>query len=273
VLPSIPKDTTDRNRTSPFAFTGNKFEFRMLGSSQSIAGPNIVLNTIMAEELQQFADILENAEDFDSALQKLICETLTAHKRIIFNGNGYSEEWAKEAERRGLSNLSCTAKALPAYISEKNLQLVTKHGIFTESEFHARYEIYLESYNKLMHIEAKTMVDMALHQILPAAIRYSSDLAAGLISKRQVLGNSKLGAAEASLVARLTEACDSLYLQVESLHSDIKKVPTDSKEAADYYCDVITPQMQKLRDTADLLEKLTAKSYWPYPLYSDILFY
>jgi len=273
VLPSIPKDTTDRNRTSPVAFTGNKFEFRMLGSSQSIAGPNIVLNTIMAEELQQFADILENAEDFDSALQKLICETLTAHKRIIFNGNGYSEEWAKEAERRGLSNLSCTAKALPAYISEKNLQLVTKHGIFTESEFHARYEIYLESYNKLMHIEAKTMVDMALHQILPAAIRYSSDLAAGLISKRQVLGNSKLGAAEASLVARLTEACDSLYLQVESLHSDIKKVPTDSKEAADYYCDVITPQMQKLRDTADLLEKLTAKSYWPYPLYSDILFY
>ena len=273
VLPSIPKDTTDRNRTSPVAFTGNKFEFRMLGSSQSIAGPNIVLNTIMAEELQQFADILENADDFDSALQKLICDTLTAHRRIIFNGNGYSNAWTKEAARRGLSNLSCTAKALPEYISPKNLELVTKHGIFTESEFYARYEIYLESYNKLMHIEAKTMVDMALHQILPAAMRYSADLSAGLISKRQVLGDTNTGKAEASLISRLTEACDSLYEQVEKLHADIKNVPADSKLAADYYCDVITPQMQKLRDTADLLEKLTAKSYWPYPLYSDILFY
>ena len=227
----------------------------------------------MAEELQQFADILENAADFDTALQKLICDTLTAHKRIIFNGNGYSDEWADEAARRGLSNLPSTAKALPTYISQKNLELVTKHGIFTESEFHARYEIYLESYNKLMHIEAKTMVDMALHQILPAALRYSADLSAGLINKRQALGNPNTGKAEASLIDRITTACDTLYVQVEALHGDIKQVPTDSRLAADYYCDVIVPQMQDLRETADLLEKLTAKSYWPYPLYSDILFY
>ena len=273
VLPSIPKDTTDRNRTSPVAFTGNKFEFRMLGSSQSIAGPNIVLNTIMAEELQQFADILEKADDFEGTLQKLICDTLTNHRRIIFNGNGYSDLWKEEAKKRGLSNLSCTAEALPTYISPKNVDLVTKHGIFTESEFFARYEIYLQSYNKLMHIEAKTMVDMVLHQILPAAIRYSSDLSAGLVSKRQVIGNSNAGKAESSLVLRLTEATDSLYDQTEALHRDIKRVPTDSREAADYYCNVIVPQMNAVRDTADLLEKLTAKSYWPYPLYSDILFY
>ena len=273
VLPSIPKDTTDRNRTSPVAFTGNKFEFRMLGSSQSIAGPNIVLNTIMAEELHQFADILENTSDFEGTLQKLICDTLTAHKRIIFNGNGYSDEWTQEAKKRGLSNLPCTATALPAYVSEKNIDLVTKHGIFTRSEFFARYEIYLQSYNKLMHIEAKTMVDMALHQILPAAMRYCSDISAGLISKRQALGDPDAGKADASLSRRLTDACDSLYAKVESLHQDIKGVPGDSKAAADYYCNVIVPQMQSVRETADLLEKLTAKSYWPYPLYSDILFY
>lgn len=245
----------------------------MLGSSQSIAGPNIVLNTIMAEELQQFADLLENTNDFEGTLQKLICDTLTNHKRIIFNGNGYSAEWTAEASKRGLSNLACTAKALPSYISEKNLALVTKHGIFTESEFFARYEIYLESYNKIMHIEAKTMVDMVLHQILPAAMRYSADISAGLISKRQALGNSNLGTADALLVLRLTEACDKLYSQVETLHSGIKGVPEESKSAADYYCNVVTPQMQAVRETADLLEKLTAKSYWPYPLYSDILFY
>ena len=171
VLPAIPKDTTDRNRTSPVAFTGNKFEFRMLGSSQSIAGPNIALNTIMAESLSQFADELEAAADFDTALQKLVCDTLTKHQRIIFNGNGYSQEWEDEAANRGLSNLKSTAKALPHYVSEKNLALVTKHGIYSESEFKARHEIHLESYNKLINIEASTMVDMVMHQVLPAALR------------------------------------------------------------------------------------------------------
>ena len=273
VLPSIPKDTTDRNRTSPVAFTGNKFEFRMLGSSQSIAGPNIALNTIMAEELSQFADILESAEDFDATLQKLVCDTLTAHQRIIFNGNGYSDEWKQEAARRGLSNLPNTAKALPTYISQKNIDLVTKHGIFTESEYRARYEIHLESYNKLINIEAKTMVDMVMHQILPAALRYSSDLAAGINRKREAMGSDVKAIVETSLTKRISDCCDALYENSEKLYAHLKHVPSDSKEAADYYSDVIVPGMQAVRKNADLLEKLTAKSYWPYPLYSDLLFY
>ncbi len=274
ILPAIPKDTTDRNRTSPVAFTGNKFEFRMLGSSQSIAGPNIALNTIMAEELGKFADILEQAEDFDAALQKLVCDTLTQHQRIIFNGNGYSEEWKQEAQRRGLSNLTSTAKALPAYVSRKNIDLVTRHNIFSESEFRARYEIHLESYNKLINIEARTMVDMVMHQILPAALRYSADLAGSVNNKRQAFAGCDIGFTEASLCQRLSECCDKLYKQTEALYADLKKVPTsDSCAAAQYYCDVIVPGMVAARKHADLLEKLTAKSYWPYPTYSDLLFY
>ena len=273
VLPSIPKDTTDRNRTSPVAFTGNKFEFRMLGSSQSIAGPNIALNTIMAEELSKFADILENAEDFDSALQKIVCDTLTQHQRIIFNGNGYSQQWQEEAAKRGLSNLPCTAKALPAYISQKNIDLVTKHGVYTESEFRARYEIHLETFNKLINIEARTMVDMVMHQILPAAIRYSSDLAAGINNKREASNGEIKAIAETSLTQRISSRCDALYENTEKLYQHLKSVPSDSKTAADYYSDVIIPGMEAIRKDADFLEKLTAKSYWPYPLYSDLLFY
>ena len=273
VLPAIPKDTTDRNRTSPVAFTGNKFEFRMLGSSQSIAGPNIALNTIMAEELSKFADILENATDFDTALQKLVCETLTEHQRIIFNGNGYSQEWQEEAARRGLSNLPSTAKALPAYVSQKNIELVTKHGIFTESEFRARYEIHLEAYNKLINIEARTMVDMVMHQILPAALGYSSDLAASINRKRDALDGKVKALSEVSLMSRISERCDSLYEKSEKLYADLKNIPYDSDRAAEYYCDVIVPDMQDVRNDADFLEKLTAKCYWPYPTYSDILYY
>ncbi len=271
VLPSIPKDTTDRNRTSPVAFTGNKFEFRMLGSSQSIAGPNIALNTIMAEELSQFADILENAENFDSALQKLICDTLTAHQRIIFNGNGYSQKWQEEAAKRGLSNLPNTAKALPAYINQKNIELVTKHGIFTEAEFLARYEIHLEAYCKLINIEARTMVDMVMHQILPAALRYSSDLADSVNRKNKATGRKP--ATELSLVERISDSCDRLYEASEHLYANLKKVPQGHQYAADYYSEVIVTGMQAVRKEADFLEKLTAKAYWPYPTYSDLLFY
>ena len=273
VLPSIPKDTTDRNRTSPVAFTGNKFEFRMLGSSQSIAGPNIALNTIMAEELSQFADILENTDDFDATLQNLVCDTFTKHQRIIFNGNGYSAEWQEEAAKRGLSNLNNTAKALPAYISKKNIELVTKRGIFTEAEFHARYEIHLESYNKLINIEARTMVDMVMHQILPAALAYSSDLAEGINRKQQATSGAVKAGVETSLVGRISDACDRLYEKSEKLYSDLKVVPKDSKEAAHYYSEIIVADMQAVRKDADFLEKLTAKSYWPYPTYSDLLFY
>ena len=270
VLPAIPKDTTDRNRTSPIAFTGNKFEFRMLGSSQSIAGPNIALNTIMAEELGQFADVLEQAEDFEDALQKLVCDTFTQHQRIIFNGNGYSQEWQEEAARRGLSNLRSTAKALPTYVSQKNIDLVTRHGIYSENEFRARHEIHLESYSKLIRIESKTMVDMVLHQLLPAGMQYASDLAEAVSRKGQI-GVSC--AAEKSLARRLSECCDRLYENTEDLAALLKAAPADSFARANYFSDRVVPAMADVRKDADLLEKLTAKDYWPYPTYSDILFY
>lgn len=270
VMPPIPKDTTDRNRTSPLAFTGNKFEFRMVGSSQSIAGPNIALNTIMAEELAQFADILEGAEDFDAALQKLVCETLTSHQRIIFNGNGYGAEWRAEAKKRGLSNYPSTAECLPTYVSEKNIELVTKHGIFTEAEFRARHEIHLEAYAKIVNIEAKTCVDMVTQQILPAANRYTADLARNIAAKQAVGASCK---AEQGFLAKLSVTADSLYDICERLRHALKHIPCDSKAVADYFHETIVPCMENLRAEADTLEQLTDKSYWPYPTYSDLLFY
>lgn len=270
VLPAIPKDTTDRNRTSPLAFTGNKFELRMLGSSQSIAGPNIALNTIMAEELGKFADILEKAEDFDATLQKLVGDALTKHSRIIFSGNGYSQEWKEEAARRGLHNHPSTAKALPTYVSPENIDLVTRRGIFTENEFRARHTIHLEAYNKTIGIEARTMMDMALHQILPAALAYCRSLCDSIAAK-QPLGLSCK--AECQLAQRLSEAADALYDHVQTLGFSLDAVPTDPELAVDYYHDVVVPAMADLRKEADTLETLTDKSYWPYPTYSDLLFY
>ena len=270
VLPAIPKDTTDRNRTSPLAFTGNKFELRMLGSSQSIAGPNIALNTIMAEELGKFADILEKAEDFDATLQKLVGDTLTKHSRIIFSGNGYSQEWKEEAARRGLHNHPSTAKALPTYVSPENIDLVTRRGIFTENEFRARHTIHLEAYNKTIGIEARTMMDMALHQILPAALAYCRSLCDSIAAK-QPLGLSCK--AERQLAQRLSETADALYDHVQTLGFSLDAVPTNPELAVDYYHDVVVPAMANLRKEADTLETLTDKSYWPYPTYSDLLFY
>jgi len=270
VLPAIPKDTTDRNRTSPLAFTGNKFEFRMLGSSQSIAGPNIALNTIMAEELGKFADELEQAEDFESALQKLVCRTFTEHKRIIFNGNGYSAEWTEEAEKRGLSNYPSTAKCLPTYISQKNIDLVTKHGIYAEDEFRARYEIHLDAYRKIVNIEAKTCIDMALHQILPAAMHYSRDLCSGILSKKELGFSCE---AEMQLAQKLSCAADSMYQCCERLQRDLVHIPEGKESIAAYYNEVIVADMTALRAQADILESLTDKAYWPYPTYSDLLFY
>ncbi len=271
VLPSIPKDTTDRNRTSPLAFTGNKFELRMVGSSQSIAGPNIALNTIMSEELGRFASELEQAEDFDSALQNLICKAFTEHQRIIFNGNGYSEQWKQEALRRGLSNLPSTADCLPAYVSPKNIRLVTQHGIFTEAEFRARHEIHLEAYCKMVNIEAKTCVDMVQHQILPAALKYT-DFLCDSVLKKEALGASC--AAEKRLIGRLSQTTDALFNGCEVLKSDLKKIrPSGTEDAARYYRDKIVSGMETLREHADLLEKLTGKAFWPYPTYSDLLFY
>ncbi len=270
VLPTIRKDTTDRNRTSPLAFTGNKFEFRMLGSSQSVSSPNVVLNTIMAEELGQFADILEQAEDFDSALHDLVCKAFTQHQRIIFDGNGYSEEWKEEAARRGLSNLPSTAECLPTYVSEKNIDLVTRHGIFTENEFKARHAIYLEAYNKVVSIEARTMVDMAIHQILPAAMHYTRDLCQSVSSKQAVGASCR---AESSLVRQISQASDALYDAIEALKAALSSVPASAAQASSYYHDAVIPCMTNLRTHADALEMLTDKSYWPYPTYSDLLFY
>ncbi len=270
VLPAIPKDTTDRNRTSPIAFTGNKFEFRMVGSSQSIAGPNIALNAIMAEQLCRFADTLEQAGNFEDALQEVICQALTGHQRIIFNGDGYSDDWKQEAARRGLSNLPSTPEALATYVSQKNIDLVTRHGIFTETEFRARNEIHLENYRKVINIEGRTMVDMTLHQILPAALQYSSDLAEAVERKRKAGIPAKT---EQSLCSRISDRCDRLYEKCEALHKALKAVPAGSQAAAEYHGRVTVPMMRALREDADLLEKLTAKSYWPYPTYSDLLYY
>lgn len=270
VLPAIPRDTTDRNRTSPLAFTGNKFELRMLGSSQSIAGPNIALNTIMAEELGKFADVLEKAEDFDAALQTLVCQTLTRHSRIIFGGNGYSEEWKAEAAKRGLSNFPSTAEALPTYVSDKNIELVTRHGIFTEAEFRARYQIHLEAYNKIISIEGRTMVDMALHQILPAAVHYTRALCDTVNAKKNTGVPCR---AESAIIRDLSAHTDALYDAIDVLKKALASVPRGADAAARYDHDTVIPAMNKLRAEADLLEELTDKSYWPYPTYSDLLFY
>ena len=270
VLPAIPKDTTDRNRTSPLAFTGNKFELRMLGSSQSIAEPNIALNTIMAEELCKFADVLEQAEDFDAALHDLVCDAFTRHQRILFDGNGYAEAWKEEAKQRGLSNFPSAAECLPAYIQQKNIDLVVRHGIFTETEFRARYSIHLEAYNKIVNIEARTMVDMAIHQILPAALHYSRSLCDSIAVKKG-LGISCR--AESDLVARLSAVTDSLYDRAEALRFALGNVPSGAEESAMYFHDIIIPGMNNLREDADTLEMLTDKSCWPYPTYSDLLYY
>lgn len=270
VLPALPKDTTDRNRTSPVAFTGNKFEFRMPGSSQSIAEPNIILNTIMAEMLCRFANELESKPDLDEALHDLIRRTLTEHQRILFDGNSYSEEWKREAARRGLSNLTTTATCLRAMLSEKNISLVTRHGVYNENEFRARYAIHLEEYNKIINIEAKTMLDMAIQQILPAALHYTRSLCDAVNAKAHVGVSCR---AEKMLINDLSAHTDALYDAVEKLRHSMNRLPSDAAEGASYRHDVIIPNMQALRREADILETLTDKSYWPYPTYSDLLFY
>ena len=269
VLPAIPQDNTDRNRTSPMAFTGNKFEFRMLGSSQSISGPNIALNTIMAEELKQFADELETSKDFQSDLQKLIRKTLTEHQRIIFNGNGYDDAWIAEAEKRGLSNLASTADALPMYTAKKNMDLFIKHGIYTKEEIEARAEIHIENYSAVISIEAKTMVDMIRHQILPAVSRYASDLCQRAASKDGMGVACKYETSTAKEIGKLT---DALLSACDKMEQDLEKMPADSKKAMDYCHQTIIPDMAEAREAADQLETLTDSKYWPFPVYSDLLF-
>ena len=269
VLPAIPQDNTDRNRTSPMAFTGNKFEFRMLGSSQSISGPNIALNTMMAEELKQFADQLEGSSDFQADLHALIKKVFTEHQRIIFNGNGYDDSWIAEAEKRGLCNLTSTADALPMYTAKKNVDLFVNHGIYTEEEINARAEIHIENYSTVIAIEANTMVDMIRHDILPAVSAYATDLCERADSKSALGVSSKYETVTAKNVAELT---DVLLDACDKLEADIAAKPEDAKEAMAYSHDTILADMTAARAAADKLEAITAKEYWPFPVYADLLF-
>ena len=272
-MPRIPKDTTDRNRTSPFAFTGNKFEFRMLGSSASAAGPNTILNTAVAEELFQFAEILEGADDFNATLGELIRRTIREHKRIIFNGNGYDEEWIKEAERRGLLNLPTTADCLPYYLSKKNIDLFTKHKVFTEAEMRARYEILLENYCKVIRIESLTLLDMVQRDILPAVSAYTKSLCDTVQSKQAACDEIDCSV-ETTLAKKLSALSGSLFHQSNALETTLEKVNlcADMAVRAQAYKTDVLPAMQTMREAIDQLEVLMAKSYWPYPTYGDMLF-
>ena len=273
VLPHIPKDTTDRNRTSPFAFTGNKFEFRSLGSAASISGPNVVLNTIVAESLSQFADELEKAEGFDQALTELLRREIKAHKRIIFNGNGYGEEWIEEAKRRGLSNLRSTVDALPVFVSKKSVDLFTKNGVYTESEMMARYDILLENYYKTLNIEALTMISMVKNDIMGAACSYQRSLAETISAKKAALTSISCETEEAMLV-KASDLTSGLAAGLKKLEEDVDKesVYEDVYDLAKYNRDVIFEDMGKLREVVDELETLVPKEIWPYPTYGEILY-
>ncbi|SFU49332.1 L-glutamine synthetase [Clostridium sp. DSM 8431] len=273
IIPKFNKDTTDRNRTSPFAFTGNKFEFRMLGSSFSIACTNIILNTIVAEALKEFADELEGKDDFKSALDAVIKKTLKEHKRIIFNGNNYSDEWVEEAERRGLLNLKTTVDAVPHYIDQKNIDLFVSNNIYTEVEMHARYEILLEEYSKVLNIEALTTVDMTRKQILPAVTKFMKDLSDTIISKKAV-GLANSCDMEKGILTQVSGYANKLYEEVEKLNTLLTKVDnyTDVLENATFYKSQIVPAMSAVRAAADSLEVLVGKDYWPFPTYSDLIY-
>ncbi len=272
ILPHIPQDTTDRNRTSPMAFTGNKFEFRMLGASQSISGPNTVLNTVMAEELSQFADFLEDSNAFQEDLHELIRRTFSEHRRIIFSGNGYDSAWVAEAGRRGLPNLPSTADALPAFLMEKNVALMTRHGVFTRQELAARHEIYMENYCHVLHIEAMTMIDMVQHMILNAASHYTGCLCETITRKRAAVEGISMRVEEA-LAESIAHLNDQLLTETAALKSAVELAPTQiCTETLRYYHDAILNRMNTVRAIADQLETLTASDFWPYPTYCDLLF-
>ena len=275
-IPSVPvfrKDTTDRNRTSPFAFTGNKFEFRMVGSSQNIALPNTVLNTAVAESLRQFADLLENAENVESAAAQLIKDTLAAHKRILFDGNGYSDEWEAEAERRGLLNLRTSVDAYKTFMDEKNVRLFSSLGVMSESEMRSREEIYFENYAKIVNIEALTMVVMASRDYIPAAETYISRLAE-TATKKRALSPTLSCALEEDLIRRLSTLSYEAYCAVEELKKEETAAAAirDARERAERYCNVVIPVMDKLRRAVDRMEVLTAGQLWPVPTYGDLMF-
>jgi glutamine synthetase len=274
VLPHFPKDTTDRNRTSPFAFTGNKFEFRMVGSTFSIAGPNFALNTIVAEVLRQFADELEKSKNFKADLAALIKKTVSEHKRIIFNGNNYAEEWVVEAEKRGLSNLKTTVDALPEFISKKNIELFEKHHVLSETEIHSRYEILLEAYCKTLNIEALTMVDMVKGAIIPASVDYQRELIDLLRQKKTAFGDNIDISLEEHLLNSITKLSGSLLKKLSALEDAILESREEREilAQAGFYRDRIFTAMSELRLIVDELETLVARKHWPFPTYGEILY-
>ncbi len=272
-MPKFPKDATDRNRTSPFAFTGNKFEFRMLGSSASVSMSNTVLNTAVAEELRLFADELENSSNFETALHELIKRVIAEHKRIIFNGNGYDYKWLMEADKRGLLNLKTTPDALPYLIKEKNVVLFATHKVFTKRELLSRYEILMQGYCKLIHIEGRTMVDMAMKDILPAASAYSRALAETLTAKKTISATLDCSYEEETL-AKISEWTREAYAQAQRLDKalcSMEKI-SDVTKLGNYYKKKVLPCMKKLRIAADEMELLVSAEYWPIPTYGDLLF-
>jgi glutamine synthetase len=277
VLPHFPKDSTDRNRTSPFAFTGNKFEFRMLGSAFSIAGPNIVLNTIVAEVLCQFADSLENSKDFTADLAALVKKTFSDHKRIIFNGNNYCEEWITEAKKRGLSNLKTAVDALPEYISKKNIELFEKHNVFTAAEINSRYEILIDAYCKTLHIEALTMIDMIKAEIIPACVEYQRELV-DLLRQKKAYGGFDVSLENNLLtgISKLSTEMLKTLTVLENAVQESSEIRSGKEqkilEQACFYRDRIFTAMSDLRLVSDELETLVARKHWPFPTYAEILY-
>ena len=271
VLPHFPKDTTDRNRTSPFAFTGNRFEFRMLGSAASIADANIVLNTAMAEALRQIADELEAADNFNKAVKKIVQRHLNHHKRIIFNGNGYSKEWEEEAAERGLLNLKSTPDALPYFVKDDNIELFTRHNVFTETEVRSRYEITLENYSKVINIEALTMIDMVKKYVISPVMAYQKALADTITSKKQIGVTAQM---ETELLSKIATLADEMYKRLGKLEVVVEKESEagNGLELAKYSREQVFESMQSLRETVDELETLVASDYWQLPTYSEMLF-
>lgn len=272
-LPDFDKDATDRNRTSPFAFTNNKFEFRMVGSSDSISSANVVLNTIVAEAFKEAADILEASDDFPTAVHDLIKKLLAEHRRIIFNGNGYTEEWVKEAERRGLPNLKCMVDSIPSLVTEKAVKLFGDFGVYTRSELYARAEIEYETYAKSVLVEARTMLDMAGKQIIPAVIRYSGDLARSLNEVRTACPEADMSV-QTELVLEVSSLLAAMKNAMEEIRKDLEKAGTMSnmKERAHFCYDEMVLAMNRLREPADRLEMIVDKEYWPFPGYGDMIF-
>ncbi len=273
VLPAFPKDTTDRNRTSPFAFTGNKFEFRMLGSSFSVAGPNIVLNTIVAKELKGFYEVLKDADDLNGAVTELVKKTYAEHKRIVFNGNNYAPEWVTEAEKRGLLNLKSSPDAYDTFIAPKNIELFSEFGIFNSVEMHSRYEILNEEYSKTIHIEATTLIDMVNRQVLPACVKYAGEVAGAVAAKKSAVPGLECKS-ETALIMEVTALIDKLEAAVTELEKAVAlSAEYTGSDLAHYTRNAIIPAMDDVRSVSDSLELIVDQKDWPYPTYGEMLFY